>query len=244
MELSHVFVTGAAAVLLALAFLVGDRVHLLRSVGCDPRTVTSFGAGIAVAYVFVQVVPELHSARRSFTSAASATLPFDGMVVYFVALVGFLVFYGLDHLRQRVRPGDSASARAAFRLHIGGFAAYVWLVSGQLVAYPREAHTSLALFAVAMAMHFVGVDHLLRQDHGERYDRVGKFVLASASAAGWVAGLLLSIPPGLLALSVAFVSGAVIVNSSIMELPSESDGRFVPFLCGGLIYGLVLLPLG
>ena len=42
----------------------------------------------------------------------------------------------------------------------------------------------------------------------------------------------------------AFVSGAVIVNSAIMELPSDKDGRFVPFMLGGVIYGLILLPLG
>jgi hypothetical protein len=34
------------------------------------------------------------------------------------------------------------------------------------------------------------------------------------------------------------------MNSAIMELPTEKDGRFVPFLAGSLIYGIVLLPLG
>jgi len=29
-----------------------------------------------------------------------------------------------------------------------------------------------------------------------------------------------------------------------MELPPEKDGRFLPFLVGGLLYGLILLPLG
>jgi hypothetical protein len=47
-----------------------------------------------------------------------------------------------------------------------------------------------------------------------------------------------------LALLVAFVSGAVIMNSAIMELPSGKEGRFVPFMIGGLLYGLILLPLG
>jgi hypothetical protein len=46
------------------------------------------------------------------------------------------------------------------------------------------------------------------------------------------------------ALLVAFLSGAVIVNSSLMELPSDKDGRFLPFLAGGLLYALILLPLG
>jgi hypothetical protein len=57
-------------------------------------------------------------------------------------------------------------------------------------------------------------------------------------------GLLFALPHHVLALLMAFVAGAIIINSAIMELPSEKDGRFVPFTTGGLIYGLILLPLG
>ena len=53
-----------------------------------------------------------------------------------------------------------------------------------------------------------------------------------------------ALPPGIIALLVAFVSGAVVMNSAIMELPTEKDGRFLPFLAGALIYGVILLPLG
>jgi hypothetical protein len=42
---------------------------------------------------------------------------------------------------------------------------------------------------------------------------------------------------------VAFISGAIIMNNAIMELPSEKDGRFLPFMLGGLVYGLILVPL-
>ena len=48
----------------------------------------------------------------------------------------------------------------------------------------------------------------------------------------------------MLAPALAFVSGAIIMNTMIMELPTEKDGRFVPFMAGGAIYGLVLLPMG
>jgi len=61
---------------------------------------------------------------------------------------------------------------------------------------------------------------------------------------GWGLGLLITLPPYALALLVAFISGAIIMNNSVMELPSEKDGRFVPFMLGGLVYGLILLPLG
>jgi hypothetical protein len=34
------------------------------------------------------------------------------------------------------------------------------------------------------------------------------------------------------------------MNSRIMELPSERDGRFLPFVSGGIAYGMILVPLG
>jgi hypothetical protein len=62
--------------------------------------------------------------------------------------------------------------------------------------------------------------------------------------AGWCAGALVALPVYGLALLVAFLSGAIIMNSSVMELPNDKDGRFLPFVLGGLVYGLILLPLG
>jgi hypothetical protein len=57
-------------------------------------------------------------------------------------------------------------------------------------------------------------------------------------------GMLVTLPQSILALMVAFISGAVIMTSSITELPTESNGRYLPFLIGGLAYGLILLPFG
>jgi hypothetical protein len=36
----------------------------------------------------------------------------------------------------------------------------------------------------------------------------------------------------------------VIVNSAVAELANETRGRLLPFLVGGVLYGLILLPLG
>lgn len=243
MSTDPIVATGIAAVVFASTFLFGDRVHPLRSLWPDRRIIVSFGAGTTVAYVFVHLMPELHETRETFASSASATLRYEGMAIYFVALIGFLVFYGLDHLRRFVRntPDEEHEANA-FRLHLGGFAVYVGLMAYQLARF--EMSSSIALFTVALALHFVGVDHTLREEHGEKYQRRGRFILAATCIAGWGAGWLLSLPQGMLALSVAFVSGAIIMNSAIMELPTEKSGRFLPFMAGGLVYGLILLPLG
>ncbi len=61
-----------------------------------------------------------------------------------------------------------------------------------------------------------------------------RFVLAGASLLGWGVGLVVALPNSVLTLLMAFVSGVIIMNSTIMRLPSEKDGRFLPVLVGGL----------
>ena len=241
--MQQVLVTGAAALLFAATFIFGDRVRPMRALFRDERSAISFSAGVPTAYVFVHVMPELHDARRAF--AESVSLRYEGMSIYFVALVGFLVFYGLDHLRKRLR--DTAAPEdvgTGFKFHIGGFAAYVALMAYLLVHNLEDSTTSIALYAVAVAIHFLGMDHALREDHGEAYDRIGRFVLAAMCLLGWAVGQWVALPHHVLALLVAFISGAIIINSLLTELPSDKDGRFLPFMAGGLIYGLILLPLG
>lgn len=245
MDTQNIVETGAAALLFMTAFLVGARVHPIQSLIHDRRTILSFGAGMSTAYVFVHVMPELHAARRVFAESTSLSLRYEGMGIYFLALLGFLVFYGLDHLRTQLHDAAGPeNAGRAFRLHVGGFAAYVWLMSYLLVHNLEETTLSIVLYATAVSVHFLSVDHALRHEHGAAYDDTGRFVLAGASLLGWGTGLLVSLPYSTLALMVAFISGAIMMNSMIMELPSESDGRFLPFMTGGVLYGLVLLPMG
>jgi hypothetical protein len=237
--------TGAAALLFALIFLAGGRLHPLRAFVRDRRTMISFGAGMSVAYVFIHVMPEMHDVRRAFAASVAWTLRFEGMGIYFLALVGFLVSYGLDHLREHLgEPEAPGEAGSAFWVHIGGFAVYVMLMAYLLVNDLEETRVTTLVFAVAIAFHFLSVDHALRIEHGAAYDRMGRYILAGMAMVGWGVGQLLVLPQHVLALAIAFVSGAIIMNSAIMELPSDKDGRFLPFLMGGVLYGLLLLPLG
>jgi hypothetical protein len=65
------------------------------------------------------------------------------MAIYFLSLVGFLAFYGLEHLHTRLREtSESGESRTAFRIHIGGFAAYVFLMGYLLVHNPEATSVS------------------------------------------------------------------------------------------------------
>jgi hypothetical protein len=130
--------------------------------GRDRRATVSFGAGLSAAYVFVHLMPELHGARSAFVTSTSVSLQYEGMSIYYVALIGFLLFYGLDVLHARLRKSSNAGepeeeAGWAFKIHVGGFSASV-LVDGVSVGAPtRGVEGGTALRAIAC--HFLSVDH-------------------------------------------------------------------------------------
>jgi hypothetical protein len=234
--------TGLAAILYAAAFVVDGPLKKLMK---DRNSMISLGAGMSAAYIFVHVMPELANLRYVFTESVSIPLRFEGMVIYFVALFGFLIFYALNHLHPAKHEiGKTTKENLIFKLHIGSFAIYVWLMSYLLIHQLEKTLVTVAMFALAITLHFLGVDRTLRNEHGSSYDNLGRYILGGMAILGWLSGLIFSIPHHLLALLVAFISGGVVLNSTIMELPSDNDGRFIYFIIGGLLYGLLLMPLG
>jgi hypothetical protein len=221
--------TFVASALFAAIFIFGWHLHRAH----PSRAVISMGAGMTAAYVFVHMLPELR--------------------VYAAALLGFVVFYGLENLVRWKREGAARGALGGgvagvgaeglspvFLLHVGGFALYAWLVCYLMVRGISEKPLPIALFALAMGLHFYGVDHSLFREHGAVYLRVGRFVLAAAALAGWAVAMMTEVPRPSLITGLGLISGGVVMNSMVMELPREKEGRFWPFVFGALVYTLLL----
>ena len=240
-ELAESFV-GAA--LFASSFLLGRRVAGAHGLIKDARLLVSLGAGMSAAYVFVHVLPGLADLRMSFVASTEVATPYEGRALYLLALLGFLVFYSLDNVSSRLtRSGGDRPSRIALWLNVAGFASYAWLLSYLLLHHFGEGSSSMVLFAVAITLHLFGVNHGLHARHGADYERYGRPIIAGMCLLGWAAGALFSLPPDVLALVLAFVAGAVIMNSAIMELPDGGEMRVIPFLGAGLAYGVLLLVL-
>lgn len=235
-----------AAIAFAALFLFGHRLEVRRK-GWR-RAGVSAGAGAAVAYVFVHLLPDLEEAGRAFVQATvSRTVWFAESHVYLAALAGFVVFYGLEHLArwsrgtaQAEESGDTEGS-PMFLIHIGGFAIYAAMVSYMMVRGAGLAEASIALYAVAMGLHFLSVDHSLLREHAARYLRPGRYILAAAVLAGWACGVLVEIPGPLVCTLMGLVSGGVIMNSMITELPREKEGKFWAFVLGAGLYAAIML---
>ena len=233
-----------AALLFAMIFISGWRLHRART----PRAVLSVGAGATASYVFVRMLPELDEAKAAFVAAsAGRALPAPELRVYTAALLGFIVFYGLENLvawsRERVEPDDRGRdwTNPVFLLHVGGFALYAWLVTYLMVRDISDTPLPIALYATAMSLHFIGIDHSLLREHGATYMRVGRFALAAAALAGWSVAMMTEISRAAIITSLGLISGGVVMNSMVMELPTEKDGRFWPFVTGAAAYTALLL---
>ena len=199
---------------------------------------------MSAAYVFVRMMPELATARSDYVTFARIHIFNEGIGVYFVALLGFIVFYALHRRRAHGRAeAAELQVRAEFRLRVGELAAYVWMITYLLANNRLQSPIAISLYTLAMLAHFFTIEQSIHKEYMDLYRKSGRFILAGAVLFGWSSGVFLPMPRGLVDELVAFLSGAIIMNSALMEMPSREKGQFIWFMAGGVIYGLLLMQL-
>jgi hypothetical protein len=233
------------AVVFAAIFVFGEKIDI--GYRTHKRRALSAAGGAAVAYVFIHLLPELARAGKTFVEiTANQGLPLPEYRVYIAALAGFVLFYGLENmvrwsrLSGRREEADYSISDPVFLLHIGGFAMYAGLISYVMVRGIDEKSVPILIYGIAMGLHFLSTDHSMHHEHGSMYDRFGKWILAAAALAGWACGALTEFPKPVVITMLGFVSGGVVMNSMIVELPGEKDGRFLPFCTGAAAYAALL----
>lgn len=96
----------ASAAILAVLHLLAPRIRRLPFV--PERATGSFAGGLAVAYVFLHLLPELSEGNRAVGEALQEVVtvtPLLDLGIFLVALAGFVLFYGLERLARRTVPG-------------------------------------------------------------------------------------------------------------------------------------------
>jgi len=239
----------AAALIFASAYLAGGRIGSSEAAErfWSRRRFISAAAGISVGYVFVDVLPELELQRQAVVKAAEgAQLLFAGQRIYVLALLSFVVFYGLEHmvLVNRGRRHESIATResdAVYRLQLAGYALYSALIGYLVVERAERGAPALLAYTFAMAVHFLIVDHSLDEEHGRSYGARGRWLLATSVLAGWLIGVAAPLSEVVVARLFAILAGGVVITSLQAELPDDRQGRFWPFCLGAVIFAGILI---
>jgi hypothetical protein len=235
--------TAVGALLLAVVFLIGDFRPFKGALRETDSAISLFG-GMSAAYVFVRMMPELATARADYVMFGRIRVFSGGIGIYFTALLGFIVFYALHRRRAHGR-GKAAESqvRAEFRLRVGELTAYVWMITYLLANNRQQSLAEISLYTLAMAAHFFTIEQSVHKEYRDLYRKFGQFILAGAALLGWATGAFLPMPRGIVDQLVAFLSGAIIMNSALMEMPAKEEAHFIWFIAGGVIYGLLLMQL-
>ncbi|HEX8105061.1 MAG TPA: hypothetical protein VF533_20745 [Solirubrobacteraceae bacterium] len=236
-------VVAALGVTLALAVLhlLAPRIRRLPFV--PERAMGSFAGGIAVAYVFLHLLPELVEGNEAIGEALRDVVdptPLLDLAIFAVALLGFVVFYGLERL-ARDRADREDEGGPVFALHLGSFLVYNGLITYTMPLRIRTGVAFAALFTVAMGLHFVLTDRGLEEHYPRRFARAGRPLLAVALLAGWA--LVAIFAPSstvLVSLLTAFLGGSILLNVFKEELPSNRGSSFLWFTIGLGLYSALL----
>jgi hypothetical protein len=226
----------AFAIALAVIHLWSGRLALLSDV---PRSRwLSAAGGISVAYVFVHVLPELAEGREHLKAIVERRWLEEG--IFLLAMAGLVIFYGLERMAKSSKT-EAGTPPGVFWIHISSFAVYNALIGYVLARQEYRTTTSIVMFFIAMGTHFVVNDHALRADHHERYDRIGRWLLAAAVMVGFIIGSAAEFSRVGYELLFAFLAGGVVLNVLKEELPEERQSRYWAFTSAVVAYAALLL---
>ncbi len=230
------------AAALALVHLFAGK---LRFLSVLPRSRwLSFASGISVAYVFAHLLPQVAAGQRVLAEAGLTRFVIREGHVWLLALLGLVVFYGLERAARGSREASAEGDRTeadVFWLHMASYGVYNLLIGYLLSEGEGGSGVGMALFWTAMALHFFVNDYGLRTDHKARYTRVGRWLLAAAVVAGAAFGLGGHVHEAVVAALVSFLAGGIVLNVLKEELPEERASRFWPFALGAAGYAALLV---
>lgn len=200
----------------------------------------SMGGGIALAYIFVDLLPKLSENDERVKRFFLQIFPYFERHVYIMALIGFLLFFSVDRSKTLFK-----NKLAFFWLSLGSYALFNFLIGYAVVDKENPEVQPLLLFTIAIGLHYFTIDYSLCEDHGDDYRYFGKWILITSLFLGWIIGMWMELSETAIALVSAFIGGGVIMNVTRHELPERSPRKSLSaFLFAALIYTIILLTVG
>jgi len=212
--------------------------------GLNQRKITSFAGGVAVAYVFLHMLPELVEGNEAIGQVLEhkvSLTPLLDLAIFIVALFGFTLYYGLELLASRAADKSPASSAKVYPLHLGMYCLYNALITYTM---PLRVQTGIffsIIFTVAMGLHFIMTDRNFNRHFYSRFSITGRILLLVSLFGGWlITALTEPINVLVVSLMIAFLSGSILYNVFKEELPAEQKSGYLWFTVGLVVTAALL----
>ncbi|VEP16160.1 conserved membrane hypothetical protein [Hyella patelloides LEGE 07179] len=210
---------------------------------------TSFAGGVSLSYVFLEIFPELSHAQEELQHSEIFLIQYLENHVYILALLGLLLFYGLDVLALRAKSHQQATSEteqhnsAIFWIHLSGFAIFNVILGYLLQNLSEHSLIACILFFISVALHFFIIDENLREHQQSLYDKLGRWLLVSAIIFGAVIGQIAHVNEAAISIIWSFLAGSIILNVLKRELPDEKENCFGSFISGAFLFAVLVLSM-
>ncbi len=191
-------------------------------------------SGVALAYVALYMLPKLNDYALDLASAGESEWRVLQHRVYYFVLAGLLTYYAVQRLEARGRHKAHYLRALAFSLYSA--------LSGYLaVDFPRPGTIAHLLVGLVFALHFLGIDHMLRERDAAFFDRGLRWWLLGALFVGAAVALRTELPALVLIALNGFLAGAMLISIVNEEMPDHQDSRTAPFLLGVGLFALAMV---
>lgn len=205
----------------------------------------SASSGVAIAYIFTHLLPDIASARIKYAELDGIS----GVIaehLFLVTLFGLVIYYGFDRAAEFSRgywteDHHTSAKRLNVILHTIGFAVYNFLIGYLITKIPRPGVEPLILITLIMLVHFLGLDFHFREIERQFYDRWLRWILALSVTLGWITANLTYLSAFTKVIWFAFLTGAILINTIKVELPDDEHARFWPFLVSIIVFTSIML---
>lgn len=214
-----------AAIAIAAIHLWSKQLHCL--LYREEYIAASFSGGMAISYVFMNLLPELDTAEEVL-----------GHSIHFIILLGFLIFYSLESLVWK-----TSNARSSQRGFIFGIELFFYCLYNGLLIYTIPKVSGLSItglpYLIAISFHLMHNNHILDKKYGKLFVW-GRYCLVGTIALSLVLDVVT--PQRNILVSdflVAFLAGSIMFNIFYDELPSPRKSRLRWFIAGAILYAVL-----
>ena len=241
----------ATAIAVMILLLLPMALPIIRSIpGFNVSKASSIGGGMAMAAVFVFMVPDVMGKIHEVSATTSIEffkqkhhLIFG---VFATFLFAFCTMYALEKIALDSTKINAAPSKTVFYLHMGVLCAMLVALVSSFPALSKASFYAIGIVCALAVFEIFLEEVALLKHFGDLYSHVGRYVVMLAIVLGWGLGLkfINQDTTVFTLMTQAFVIGMILtaVIKGEFDLINQSN-NYITFIVSALIKTLIVLGL-